>query len=176
MALTSTDWLLSSGWRQGLFTHCIEDLQQPIPFNVDAKEEGCYPSRDVCEYINCELHFWTYTNQRTWTNTNQFKRKFNYNYNYNHIQYIIYIGDALVWFISIIYDLFLTVYIKATAGLCILSLVTDVIATILTGIGLHTKNQNTKYRYYRRAVLIMLVACKYSLCPMQQPLDMIHLI
>lgn len=50
MALTSTDWLLSSGWRQGLFTHCIEDLTQPIPFNVEAKEEGCYPSRDVCEY------------------------------------------------------------------------------------------------------------------------------
>lgn len=59
----------------------------------------------------------------------------------------------------------LTVYIKATAGLCILSLITDVIATILTGIGLHTKNQNTKYRYYRRAVLIMLVACK---CPLVQ--------
>lgn len=55
-----------------------------------------------------------------------------------------------------------SVYIKATAGLCILSLVTDVIATILTGIGLHTKNQNTKYRYYRRAVLIMLVACKFA--------------
>lgn len=50
MALTSTDWLLSSGWRQGLFTHCIEDLTQPIPFNVEAKEEGCYPSRDVCKY------------------------------------------------------------------------------------------------------------------------------
>lgn len=48
MALTSTDWLLSSGWRQGLFTHCIEDLSQPIPFNYEAKEEGCYPSRDVC--------------------------------------------------------------------------------------------------------------------------------
>ncbi|XP_055312499.1 transmembrane protein 47 isoform X1 [Sitodiplosis mosellana] len=97
MALTSTDWLLSSGWRQGLFTHCIEDLTQPIPFNYEAKEEGCYPSRDVF-------------------------------------------------------------YIKATAGLCILSLVTDVIATILTGIGLHTKNQNIKYKFYRRAVLIMLVA------------------
>lgn len=49
MALTSTDWLLSSGWRQGLFTHCIEDLTQPIPFNYEAKEEGCYPSRDVCK-------------------------------------------------------------------------------------------------------------------------------
>lgn len=50
MALTSTDWLLSSGWRQGLFTHCIEDLTQPIPFNYEAKEEGCYPSRDVCKF------------------------------------------------------------------------------------------------------------------------------
>lgn len=50
MALTSTDWLLSTGWRQGLFTHCIDDLSQPIPFNYEAKETGCYPSRDVCEY------------------------------------------------------------------------------------------------------------------------------
>lgn len=52
------------------------------------------------------------------------------------------------------------VYIKATAGLCIVSLITDVIATILTGIGLHTKNQNIKYKFYRRAVLVMLVARK----------------
>lgn len=51
MALASTDWLMSSGWRQGLFTHCIEDLTQPIPFNYDAKETGCYPSRDVCKYF-----------------------------------------------------------------------------------------------------------------------------
>lgn len=60
------------------------------------------------------------------------------------------------------YDcLFFVVYIKATAALCILSLITDIIATILTGIGLRTKNQNTKYKFYRRAVLVMLVACKY---------------
>lgn len=51
MALASTDWLMSTGWRQGLFTHCIEDLTQPIPFNYEAKEQGCYPSRDVCKYF-----------------------------------------------------------------------------------------------------------------------------
>lgn len=55
MALTSTDWLLSSGWRQGLFSHCIEDLTQPIPFNYEAKEEGCYPSRDVCKFAIAAL-------------------------------------------------------------------------------------------------------------------------
>lgn len=49
MALASTDWLMSTGWRQGLFSHCIEDLVEPIPFNFDAKETGCYPSRDVCK-------------------------------------------------------------------------------------------------------------------------------
>lgn len=51
MALASTDWLMSAGWRQGLFSHCIEDLVEPIPFNFDAKETGCYPSRDVCKYF-----------------------------------------------------------------------------------------------------------------------------
>lgn len=43
-----------------------------------------------------------------------------------------------------------------------MSLLTDAIATFLTGIGLHTKNQNTKYKFYRRAVFIMLIAC--TLC------------
>lgn len=56
---------------------------------------------------------------------------------------------------------FISVYIKATAGLCILALVTDVIATVLTGLGLRTQNHNLKYKFYRRAVLVMLVACKY---------------
>lgn len=131
MALTSTDWLLSTGWRQGLFTHCIEDLNQPIPFNYDAKETGCYPSRDVCKYF-C---LW-----------------FGSKYNFQEVFYLFFDKNHDNYFIL--------VYIKATAGLCILSLVTDTIATILTGIGLHTKNQNIKYKFYRRAVLIMLVACE----------------
>lgn len=128
MALTSTDWLLSSGWRQGLFTHCIEDLTQPIPFNYEAKEEGCYPSRDVCK------------------STLNIKK---------------YATDNKSITLMIIYDFLFPVYIKATAALCILSLITDIVATVLTGIGLRTKNQNTKYKFYRRAVLVMLVACKH---------------
>ncbi|XP_037947139.1 transmembrane protein 47 isoform X1 [Teleopsis dalmanni] len=47
-------------------------------------------------------------------------------------------------------------YIKATAGLCILTLITDVIATILTGLGLKTQNHNLKYKFYRIAVIVML--------------------
>lgn len=128
MALTSTDWLLSSGWRQGLFSHCIEDLTQPIPFNYEAKEEGCYPSRDVCKY-------------------------------HRRAEFTLFAPISNFNFVA--------VYIKATAALCILSLITDVIATILTGIGLHTKNQNIKYKFYRRAVLVMLVArkCNHLLEP-----------
>lgn len=135
MALSSTDWLLSTGWRQGLFTHCIEDLNQPIPFNYDAKETGCYPSRDVCE--------WPFQNKNPC---------------------LIFLGIMHFMAQTVYYYLF-AVYIKATAGLCILSLVTDIIATILTGCGLRTKNQNIKYKFYRRAVLIMLVACKYNVSP-----------
>ncbi|KFB38913.1 AGAP000456-PA-like protein [Anopheles sinensis] len=49
-------------------------------------------------------------------------------------------------------------YIKATAALCILTLVTDALATILTGLGLRTQDHNLKYKFYRIAVLIMMVA------------------
>lgn len=55
---------------------------------------------------------------------------------------------------------YFTVYIKATAGLCILSLIADAVATLLTGFGLRTQNYNLKYKFYRKAVLVMLLACK----------------
>lgn len=97
MALASTDWLMASGWRQGLFIHCIEvDVVSPLPFNIQ-DPPGCYPSRDAT-------------------------------------------------------------YIRATAVLCIITLITDSIATILTGLGLRTQDHNIKYKFYRIAVLIMLIA------------------
>ena len=34
------------------------------------------------------------------------------------------------------------------------------VATILTGLGLRTQDHNLKYKFYRVAVLIMMVACK----------------
>lgn len=50
MALTSTDWLLSSGWRQGLFVHCIStDAETPFPFNLQQEAGQCYDSRDKCK-------------------------------------------------------------------------------------------------------------------------------
>lgn len=53
-------------------------------------------------------------------------------------------------------------YIKATAALCLVSLFTDAVATILTGLGLRTQNHNMKYKYYRYAVLVMALSCKLS--------------
>lgn len=48
MALTSTDWLLSAGWRQGLFSHCIAvNAPTPLPFNVPNYGPECYPTREV---------------------------------------------------------------------------------------------------------------------------------
>ncbi|KAL5273190.1 hypothetical protein ACFFRR_000135 [Megaselia abdita] len=49
-------------------------------------------------------------------------------------------------------------YIKATATLCIITLLTDIAATTLTCMGLKTQNHNMKYKYYRYAVLVMLVS------------------
>lgn len=56
----------------------------------------------------------------------------------------------------------ISAYIKATAALCIITLITDVIATILTGFGLKSQNHNLKYKFYRIAVLVMLLSCKKS--------------
>lgn len=55
-----------------------------------------------------------------------------------------------------------TGYVKAAAALCVITLLTDVVATVLTGLGIRTKDHRTKYKYYRFAVLVMLVACKYT--------------
>lgn len=54
-------------------------------------------------------------------------------------------------------------YIRATAALCIITLITDAIATVLTGLGLRTQDHNQKYKYYRFAVLVMMIACKYTI-------------
>lgn len=51
-------------------------------------------------------------------------------------------------------------YIRVAAGLCVLTLVTDVLATIMTGLGLRSNDHRTKYKYYRIAVYIMLTSCK----------------
>lgn len=97
MALTSTEWLLAAGWRQGLFVHCVTiEAEPPLPFNIVA-DVGCYESRDAF-------------------------------------------------------------YIKATAILCVITLITDAISTLLTGIGLKTLDANLKYKFYRIAVLIMMVS------------------
>jgi PMP-22/EMP/MP20/Claudin family len=51
-----------------------------------------------------------------------------------------------------------SVYIKATAILCVIALITDAISTFMTGAGLKTLDANLKYKFYRIAVLIMMVS------------------
>ncbi|KAK3871819.1 hypothetical protein Pcinc_023059 [Petrolisthes cinctipes] len=97
LALASSDWLLASGWRQGLFEHCVEPSSpKPLPFQIVA-DTGCHPARDEP-------------------------------------------------------------YIKASAALCVICLVLDLIATVLTGLGLSNNDPNVKTRYYRLAVWIMTLA------------------
>lgn len=118
MALTSTDWLLAAGWRQGLFVHCVTpEAEPPLPFNIVA-DVGCYESRDACELIK-----FLFTSNRLLTLC----------------------SHAIV-------------YIKATAILCVITLITDAISTLLTGIGLKTLDANLKYKFYRIAVLVMMVS------------------
>ncbi|XP_043472160.1 transmembrane protein 47 isoform X1 [Leptopilina heterotoma] len=97
MGLASTDWLMASGWRQGLFEHCIEEgAQTPLPFNIQ-DAPGCYQARDV-------------------------------------------------------------EYIRAAAALCIVCILADIVATVLTGFGLRTQDHRRKHKYYRFAVFCMGVA------------------
>ncbi|RZF38696.1 hypothetical protein LSTR_LSTR011006 [Laodelphax striatellus] len=49
-------------------------------------------------------------------------------------------------------------YMKVAAALCIVGLVTDIIATLLTGLGLRSKDHRTKYKYYRIAVYVMILS------------------
>lgn len=53
-------------------------------------------------------------------------------------------------------------YIRVAAALCIVTLVTDIVATLLTALGLRSKDQRTKYKFYRVAVYVMLLACMYT--------------
>jgi len=53
-------------------------------------------------------------------------------------------------------------YIKASAALCVITLLTDLVATVLTGLGLRTKDHHTKFKYYRFAVIVMGLARKSS--------------
>lgn len=69
--------------------------------------------------------------------------------------------EDVMLFVFCCYHFFLA-YIKATAALCIITLVTDALATLSTGLGLRTQDHNHKYMYYRIAVLIMMVACEYT--------------
>ncbi|KAL0268803.1 UNVERIFIED_CONTAM: hypothetical protein PYX00_010616 [Menopon gallinae] len=97
MALASSDWLMSDGWRQGLFAHCIgEKAPPPLPFNV-VDPPGCYKARDVA-------------------------------------------------------------YIHAAAALCVVTFLTDIAATVLTGLGLRSNDHRRKYKYYRIAVYVMILS------------------
>jgi len=58
--------------------------------------------------------------------------------------------------------IFVAAYIRAAAALCIITLVTDIVATLLTGLGLRSKDHRTKYKYYRWAVYIMVLSCEYA--------------
>ncbi|KAK6620440.1 hypothetical protein RUM44_006841 [Polyplax serrata] len=49
-------------------------------------------------------------------------------------------------------------YIRAAAALCIITLLTDIVATVLTGLGLRSNDHRRKYKYYRIAVYIMILS------------------
>ncbi|CAB0042153.1 unnamed protein product [Trichogramma brassicae] len=49
-------------------------------------------------------------------------------------------------------------YIKAAAALCVVCLLADIVATILTGLGLRCQDHCDKYKYYRFAVFGMTIA------------------
>lgn len=100
MSLMSTDWLMSAGWRQGLFEHCVAAFAPtPLPFNIKHLGTGaaCYPARDAT-------------------------------------------------------------YIKVAAILCIVTLVTDLIASLLTGLGIRSKDYRTKRKFYRGGVYFMVLS------------------
>lgn len=52
-------------------------------------------------------------------------------------------------------------YIQAAAALCVITLLCDIAATVMTGCGLCSKNPVRKYLMYRLAFYVMVCACEY---------------
>ena len=128
MALGSSDWLMSDGWRQGLFAHCIEEhAPTPLPFNV-IEPPDCYPARDVGTY--CLMP--------------------------PPSRVPLDINNVPTTIIKCF--LILSAYIPAAAALCIITLITDLVATVLTGLGLRSNDHRRKYKYYRIAVYVMILS------------------
>lgn len=53
-------------------------------------------------------------------------------------------------------------YVQAAAALCVITLLCDVAATLMTGCGLCSRNPVRKYMLYRLAFYVMVCACKFS--------------
>lgn len=51
-------------------------------------------------------------------------------------------------------------YIQGAAALCVITLILDILATVVTGVGLCSKDPSRKYTFYRSALYIMVGACK----------------
>jgi hypothetical protein len=77
---------------------------------------------------------------------------------YRKFDYIFYKFDSNIFFSIFFLASRDVAYIKATAILCIITLVTDALATVITGFGLRTQDHNLKYKFYRIAVLVMMVS------------------
>jgi hypothetical protein len=60
------------------------------------------------------------------------------------------------------FHLFAAGYIKAAAALCVVCLLTDMFATLMTGLGLRSTDHQKKYTYYRVAVYIMILSREHS--------------
>lgn len=54
-------------------------------------------------------------------------------------------------------------YIQGAAALCVITLLMDIAATVMTGMGLCSKDPTRKYALYRFALYVMVGACKCNL-------------
>merc|ERR1719167_2069799 len=96
-AVSSSDWVNSEGWREGLFVQCIDPgAPTPIPFGTDPVP-GCHKAHSAG-------------------------------------------------------------YVRGTAALLVICVLTDFFGTLLTGLGLRSTDPNKKYKYYRVAIYALLVA------------------
>jgi len=96
-SVSSSDWVNSKGWREGLFVQCIDPgAPTPIPFGTPAIP-GCHRAHSAG-------------------------------------------------------------YVRGTAALVIICVLTDFFGTLLTGLGLRSTDPNKKYKYYRVAIYSLLVA------------------
>lgn len=147
LSILSSSWLVAQKYRQGLWEQCIEEgAPEPLPFGLEvhstvlhiphaALRRGCgiAPTCGSSRFPVFQMDL-----QRALTSA-LFSQ----------------VGPGC-------YAARNVAYVQAAAALCVITLLCDIAATLMTGFGLCSRNPVRKYMLYRLAFYVMVCAREYE--------------